>query len=380
MPLKPVSVSQLNSYIKRILATDPILSNVSVKGEISNLTKHSSGHWYFTLKDETSRINCFLPAERVSGLRFDISEGMELIVYGSVSVYERGGSYSVYVRDIDVQGEGSLKIAFENLRRKLEAEGLFDPDVKRPIPEFPKRIGVLTSPTGAAVHDIITTVKRRNPLVDVLIYPCIVQGPEAAVSIVNGLAEMNRLFPDLDVIIAGRGGGSAEDLWCFNEESVARAIRASEIPVISAVGHEVDFTIADFAADLRGATPTAAAELAVPHMAALIDTLQLYTPQRLYQNLQTGFENYGLSLQRLRDSVENSIRSRIREAESKLELLKNDADLSNPMNVLDKGYAMAKKGGEWVERAAAFAKGDSLDLRFKDGTLVCLVQEVTIHE
>ncbi|MBR5641009.1 MAG: exodeoxyribonuclease VII large subunit [Firmicutes bacterium] len=378
--MKPVSVSQLNSYIKRILATDPILSNVSVKGEISNLTKHSSGHWYFTLKDETSRINCFLPAERVSGLRFDISEGMELIVYGSVSVYERGGSYSVYVRDIDVQGEGSLKIAFENLRRKLEAEGLFDPDVKRPIPEFPKRIGVLTSPTGAAVHDIITTVKRRNPLVDVLIYPCIVQGPEAAVSIVNGLAEMNRLFPDLDVIIAGRGGGSAEDLWCFNEESVARAIRASEIPVISAVGHEVDFTIADFAADLRGATPTAAAELAVPHMAALIDTLQLYTPQRLYQNLQTGFENYGLSLQRLRDSVENSIRSRIREAESKLELLKNDADLSNPMNVLDKGYAMAKKGGEWVERAAAFAKGDSLDLRFKDGTLVCLVQEVTIHE
>jgi exodeoxyribonuclease VII large subunit len=380
VPLKPVSVSQLNSYIKRILATDPILSNVSVKGEISNLTKHSSGHWYFTLKDETSRINCFLPADRVFGLRFDISEGMELIVYGSVSVYERGGSYSVYVRDIDVQGEGSLKIAFENLRRKLEAEGLFDPDVKRPIPEFPKRIGVLTSPTGAAVHDIITTVKRRNPLVDVLIYPCIVQGPEAAASIVNGLAEMNKLFPDLDVIIAGRGGGSAEDLWCFNEESVARAIRASEIPVISAVGHEVDFTIADFAADLRGATPTAAAELAVPHMAALIDTLQLYTPQRLYQNLQTGFENYGLSLQRLRDSVENSIRSRIREAESRLELLKNDADLSNPMNVLDKGYAMAKKGGEWVERAAAFAKGDSLDLRFKDGTLVCLVQEVTIHE
>jgi exodeoxyribonuclease VII large subunit len=380
VPLKPVSVSQLNSYIKRILATDPILSNVSVKGEISNLTKHSTGHWYFTLKDETSRISCFLPAERAVRLRFDISEGMELVVYGSVSVYERGGSYSVYVRDIDVQGEGSLKIAFENLRKKLEAEGLFDQDVKRPIPEFPKRVGVLTSPTGAAVHDIVTTVKRRNPLVDVLIYPCTVQGPDAAASIVSGLAEMNRLFPDLDVIIAGRGGGSAEDLWCFNEEPVARAIRASKIPVISAVGHEVDFTIADYAADLRGATPTAAAELAVPHMAALIDTLQLYTPQRLYQNLQAGFENYGLTLQRLRDSVENSIRSKIREAESRLELLRNDADLSNPMNVLDKGYAMARKGGEWVERAAAFSKGDSLDLRFKDGTLVCLVQEVTIHE
>ncbi|MBP5749733.1 MAG: exodeoxyribonuclease VII large subunit, partial [Firmicutes bacterium] len=212
MPLKPVSVSQLNSYIRRILATDPILMNLSVKGEISNLTKHSAGHWYFTLKDETSRISCFLPRERVSSLRYDISEGMELIVYGSVSVYERGGSYSVYVRDIDVQGEGSLKIAFENLRKKLEAEGLFDPSVKRPIPAFPKRIGVLTSPTGAAVHDIITTVKRRNPLVDVLVYPCTVQGPDAAASIAQGLSEMNRLFPDLDVIIAGRGGGSAEDL------------------------------------------------------------------------------------------------------------------------------------------------------------------------
>ena len=380
MPLKPVSVSQLNSYIRRILATDPILMNLSVKGEISNLTKHSSGHWYFTLKDEASRINCFLPADRAGGLRYDISEGMELIVYGSLFVYERGGSYSVYVRDIDVQGEGSLKIAFENLRKKLEAEGLFDPAVKRPVPEFPKRIGVLTSPTGAAVHDIITTVKRRNPLVDVLVYPCTVQGPEGAESITAGLSEMNRLFPDLDVIIAGRGGGSAEDLWCFNEESVARAIRASKIPVISAVGHEVDFTIADYAADLRGATPTAAAELAVPHMAALIDTLQMYTPQRLYQNLQAGFENYALSLQRLRDSAEHSIRSLLQDAAGRLELLKNEADLSNPMNVLDKGYAMARKDGAWIERASVFRKGDSLDLRFKDGTLVCLVQEVNIDE
>ncbi|MBQ2217627.1 MAG: exodeoxyribonuclease VII large subunit, partial [Firmicutes bacterium] len=183
MPLKPVSVSQLNSYIRRILATDPILMNLSVKGEISNLTKHSAGHWYFTLKDENSRISCFLPRERVQMLRYDISEGMEVVLYGQLSVYERGGSYSVYVRDLDVQGEGALKIAFENLRRKLEAEGLFDPALKRPIPAFPKRIGVLTSPTGAAVHDVITTVKRRNPLVDVLVYPCLVQGEGAAASI-----------------------------------------------------------------------------------------------------------------------------------------------------------------------------------------------------
>ena len=188
VPLKPVSVSQLNSYIRRILATDPILMNLSVKGEISNLTKHSAGHWYFTLKDETSRISCFLPRERVQTLRYDISEGMEVVLYGSVSVYERGGSYSVYVRDLDVQGEGSLKIAFENLRKKLEAEGLFDPALKRTIPAFPKRIGVLTSPTGAAVHDVITTVKRRNPLVNVLVYPCLVQGDGAAASIAEGLS------------------------------------------------------------------------------------------------------------------------------------------------------------------------------------------------
>lgn len=380
MPLKPVSVSQLNSYIKRILGTDPILMNLSVKGEISNLTRHSSGHWYFTLKDETSRINCFLPAERVHSLRYDISEGMEVILYGSVSVYERGGSYSVNVRDLDVEGEGSLKIAFENLRKKLEAEGLFDPSLKRPIPAFPKRIGVLTSPTGAAVHDIITTVKRRNPLVDVLVYPCLVQGTDAAASIAEGLSEMNRLFPDLDVIIAGRGGGSAEDLWSYNEEIVARAIRSSKIPVISAVGHEVDVTIADLAADLRGATPTAAAELAVPHMAALIDTLAFYTPQRLYQNLQAGFENYALTMQRLRDSSENSIRRILSEAENRLSLLKNDADLSNPVNVLDKGYAMVRKDNIWIDRAAAADRGDQLDVRFQDGTLVCLVQEVRLHD
>ena len=381
MPLKPVSVSQLNSYIRRILATDPILMNLSVKGEISNLTKHSAGHWYFTLKDETSRISCFLPRERVQTLRYDISEGMEVVLYGSVSVYERGGSYSVYVRDLDVQGEGSLKIAFENLRKKLEAEGLFDPALKRTIPAFPKRIGVLTSPTGAAVHDVITTVKRRNPLVNVLVYPCLVQGDGAAASIAEGLSEMNRLFPDLDVIIAGRGGGSAEDLWSFNEEIVARAIRASKIPVISAVGHEVDVAIADYAADLRGATPTAAAELAVPHMAALIDTLSFYTPERLYANLKSGFENYGLKLQRLKESADGSIRSLLQQAESRLSQLKTDADLSNPKNVLQRGYAMVQgEDGSWIESAGRLQPGQPLTLQFADGTALVTVQEVNAHE
>ena len=293
----------------------------------------------------------------------------------------RGGSYSVYVRDLDVQGEGSLKIAFENLRKKLEAEGLFDPALKRTIPAFPKRIGVLTSPTGAAVHDVITTVKRRNPLVNVLVYPCLVQGDGAAASIAEGLSEMNRLFPDLDVIIAGRGGGSAEDLWSFNEEIVARAIRASKIPVISAVGHEVDVTIADYAADLRGATPTAAAELAVPHMAALIDTLSFYTPERLYANLKSGFENYGLKLQRLMESADGSIRSLLQQAESRLSQLKTDADLSNPKNVLQRGYAMVQgEDGSWIESAGRLQPGQPLTLQFADGTALVTVQEVNAHE
>ena len=377
MPLKPVSVSQLNSYIRRVLGTDPILMNLSVKGEISNLTKHSSGYWYFTLKDENSRISCFMGRDRVAQLRYDISEGMEVVVYGSLSVYERGGSYSVSVRDMEVQGEGSLKIAFENLRKKLEAEGLFDPAKKRPIPDFPKRIGVLTSPTGAAVHDIITTVKRRNPLVDILIYPCLVQGTEAAASIAEGLSEMNRLFPDLDVIIAGRGGGSAEDLWSFNEEVVARAIRASKIPVISAVGHEVDVTIADYAADLRGATPTAAAELAVPHMAALIDTLSFYTPQRLYQDLNAGFERYSVDLQRLKEGLDSSIARRVTEAENELERLKNTVDLADPMRVLEKGYAMVRgPEGQIVTDAGVLKPGQVLQLQFRSGKAKVLVQEV----
>ena len=381
MPLKPVSVSQLNSYIRRILATDPILANVSVKGEISNLTKHSGGHWYFTLKDESSRIQCFLSSERVPLLRYDLSEGMEVTLYGSVSVYERGGSYSVYVRDLDVAGEGSLKIAFENLRKKLEAEGLFDASAKRPIPSFPKRIGVLTSPTGAAVHDIITTVKRRNPLVDILVYPCLVQGAEAAAAIAKGLSEMNRLFPDLDVIIAGRGGGSAEDLWCFNEEAVARAIRASKIPVISAVGHETDVSIADLAADLRGATPTAAAELAVPHMAALIDTLQFYDPMRLYENLRAGFETQALRIERLMDSAQNAILESMRRAERRLESARAEAELANPANALQRGYAMVHgEDGRWIDSAQSLQIGQTLTIRFRDGSVTALTQEVAAHE
>ncbi len=390
--MRPVSVSQLNNYIKRTLASDPILSNVTVQGEISKLTFHSSGHIYFTLKDENSRLNCFLAADRAGMLRFEPDEGMEILASGSISVYERGGYYSLSIRDIEAAGEGALNAAFEKLKAKLQKEGLFDESLKRPLPEFPRRIGIVTSPTGAAVHDIVSTVKRRNPLVDLIIYPCLVQGPGAAASICGGIRLMNEKYPDLDVLIVGRGGGSKEDLWSFNEEPVARAVRASKIPVISAVGHEVDVTICDMAADVRGATPTAAAELAVPHIDVYKDAMSMASPERLGALLRSGIESYavraGSAAQLCRVSLEGLVSSRRQRAERAVELIRSSAadalsqrsmklqmirsvlDGAGPMEILRKGYAAVKDGeGAWITAAKDAEKADVLDLVFADGTV-----------
>jgi exodeoxyribonuclease VII large subunit len=263
-----VTVRELNRYIKLRLDRDELLQDLWVRGEISNFNRHTSGHMYFTLKDESGRIRCVMFASYNQRLPFMPKDGMKVLARGSVSVFERDGQYQLYVTMMQPDGIGSLHLAFEQLKRKLAAEGLFDPAAKRPIPPYPRTVGVITSPTGAAVRDIITTLQRRNPSVRILLYPVQVQGTGAAPSIVRAIAAMNRLG-EADVLIVGRGGGSLEELWAFNEEAVARAIRASRIPVISAVGHETDFTIADFAADLRAPTPTAAAELAVPHAGEL---------------------------------------------------------------------------------------------------------------
>lgn len=378
MAMKPVSVSQLNSYINRLLKTDPIISNVGVSGEVSNLTKHSSGHWYFALKDEKSRINCFLAADRVMNLRYDISEGMQITAYGGVSVYERGGYYSLNVRDIQAEGEGSLRQAFENLKRRLQAEGLFDDSLKRPIPAHPRRIGVITSPTGAAVKDIITTVKRRNPFTDVLIYPCLVQGEGSAVSVSAAIEAVNSLFPELDVLIVGRGGGSAEDLWTFNEEAVARAVRASKIPVISAVGHEQDVVISDLAADLRAATPTAAAELAVPDVSYLRDRLLRCTPERLFAFLDGRLESASLKADRLMESCSGSVSSMLAALDHRLEVLRVETASLDPLSVLSKGYAAVIKDGSYNVSAAALSKGDRIELVFSDGRAVCAVESTEV--
>lgn len=267
-PARVLSIRDVNRYIKMKLEGDSQLQDVWLRAEISNFTRHSSGHMYFTLKDESGRLKSVMFASHNQRLPFMPKDGMKVLARGGVSVYERDGQYQFYVTAMQPDGVGSLYLAFEQLKRKLEAEGLFAEAAKRPIPRYPKAIGVITSPTGAAVRDILITLQRRHPSVPVYLYPASVQGKAAAPSIVRAIAAMNRLA-EVDVLIVGRGGGSLEELWAFNEESVARAIRASAIPIISAVGHETDFTIADFAADLRAATPTAAAELAVPHAAEL---------------------------------------------------------------------------------------------------------------
>lgn len=283
-PQRILSVKELNRYMRMKLESDATLADVWIRGEISNFTHHSSGHMYFTLKDTDSRIKCIMFASHNQRLPFKPKEGARVIARGNVSVYERDGQYQFYATHMQPDGIGSLYLAFEQLKQKLEGEGLFAPQRKRPLPRYPRTIGVVTSPTGAAVRDILTTLARRYPQAAVVLYPVLVQGKGAAPSIVKALRTLNDMG-EADVLIVGRGGGSLEELWAFNEEQVARAIYESAIPVISAVGHETDFTIADFVADLRAATPTAAAELAVPHTAELRAQLR-QREQMLQQGLQ----------------------------------------------------------------------------------------------
>ncbi|WP_314585271.1 exodeoxyribonuclease VII large subunit [Paenibacillus terrigena] len=295
-----LSIKDLNRYIRMKLESDDLMQDAWIRGEISNFTHHSSGHMYFTLKDADSRIKSIMFASHNQRLAFRPKEGTKVIARGNVSVYERDGQYQFYATHMQPDGIGSLYLAYEQLKKKLDEEGLFAAHRKRPLPKFPRAIGVITSPTGAAVRDIIITLQRRYPTVPILLYPVLVQGTQAAPSIVKAIEGMNR-HQEADVLIVGRGGGSLEELWAFNEEIVARAIYASCIPVISAVGHETDFTIADFVADLRAATPTAAAELAVPHQLELKQHFR-----RLEQRMEHAL---AMRMQQERDRLERLRRS-----------------------------------------------------------------------
>ena len=361
MAIKPVKVSQLNSYIKRILQTDPILGNVSVIGEVSNLKFHSSGHVYFTMKDDSSKVNCFLPSS-LAYLAADLREGMEITIAGYIYLYERGGSYSLNVRDIEISGTGELAARFEKLKKKLEAAGWFAASHKKPIPAFPDKIAIVTSDTGAAVQDILKIITAKNNIVDIMIYPVLVQGPDAPGDIAAAIADINRNYSDVKTIIAGRGGGSMEELWAFNEEIVARAIFKSEIPVISAVGHETDFTIADFVADLRAETPSAAAEAAVPDTAELLQkisdcrnelknniavitdrkkhSVELFNPNSAGRELQGRIALDQLRLDSLYNAAKESCSKKIDTYSARLDVLKEILDASNPREIMRKGYSI----------------------------------------
>lgn len=401
MGLKPVSVSRLNSYIRRILHSDPILSNVSVIGEISNLKYHSSGHIYFTLKDEASKINCFFSREQRRYLRYELDNGMEITACGQISVYERNGSYSLNVDSVEVSGLGDLQIAFQQLRDKLEREGLFHPQLKKPLPAFPKKVAVITSATGAAVQDIIKIIRGRNRLVDILVCPCLVQGPEAAADIARSICAVNDSFSDVDVIIVGRGGGSMEELWAFNEEIVARAIFLSEIPVISAVGHETDFTIADFVADCRAETPTAAAQMAVPdvnelkgylkekrqqlnfHLQRTVQTAHLrlnqWTPQRMKQGLSLRLEKERRRAEVQNQRLKTQMEQLLQKNEKELTRLYHQLEVNNPSLILKRGCGiLLDENGASIRSAAQARPGQNIQVRLRDGALYCGVTEVKV--
>ena len=391
MGLKPIRVGQLNNYIGRVLKTDPILGNVSVIGEISNLKFHSSGHVYFSLKDEASKVNCFLASSNLERITCPMEEGMEIIASGYISVYERGGYYSLNIRDIEVNGEGQLAIQFEKLKAKLEKEGLFSADNKKPIPVFPSKVAVVTSETGAAVRDIIRTIKNKNDYVDILVYPVLVQGPAAARDIADAIKDINENYRDIDVIITGRGGGSMEELWAFNEEIVARSIFASEIPVISAVGHETDFTISDFTADFRAATPTAAAEMAVPDTgelreslknmkeelaAALIGQIELrknrlsaLDPNAFSKGIATRIAYEQMNADRIIESMADSLKNRITVGRERIDLLKALLEAADPKAILARGYSVVTdERGNVISRADKLKVGQNVTIETGSGS------------
>ena len=396
MDIKPITVQELNRYIKDKVDGDEFLNNVYVKGEISNFKLHYTGHMYFTLKDENSLIKCIMFKSYTPHLEFMPKDGMKVVVLGSVSVFERDGVYQIYCKAMKQEGMGSLYEEYQKLKAKLEKEGLFDPSNKKQIPKFPKIIGVLTSSTGAVIRDIINVSTRRNPNVHIRLLPVPVQGEGAAEKIAEAIKKMNE--ENLaDIIIIGRGGGSLEDLWPFNEEIVARAIYNSKLPIISAVGHETDFTIADFVSDLRAPTPSAAAELAVPNIQDVIYTISTYQNRyrvalkkklelmklryekcmslRVFKEPLQKINEKSILLDMLVKSIGNSINKKVTKAKADSIKLFAKLDALSPLKTLTRGYIIAKKDGKTISDINEINIEDILDLRLKNGQLKTKVLE-----
>ncbi len=396
MEERPIlSVSQVNIYIKNVLDNDLLLSDVTVKGEISNFKLHSSGHMYMSLKDETGVMRAVMFRTAGAKLRFNPENGMKVVARGRVTVYERDGQYQLYINSMEQEGVGDLHIAFEKLKNKLMEEGLFDTEKKKPLPKYPKKVGVVTAPTGAAIRDIINILSRRFSYTDIVIYPVLVQGENSAKSIVGAIEYFNK-EKSVDVMIVGRGGGSIEDLWSFNEEIVARAIYESEIPIVSAVGHEIDFTIADFVADLRAPTPSAAAELVVPSGDELIEKFG-NVMKRLKNSADRIIENRKL---RLKNCVDKSVMKnpylklddrkiyidnlghRLEMAEKMLlerkkqmlSVYASKLDGLSPLGTVARGFSLATGESGVIKSVNQVKSGDEIKVRVSDGSFDAVVK------
>ncbi|TCS91349.1 exodeoxyribonuclease VII large subunit [Keratinibaculum paraultunense] len=402
MGLKPLKVSEVNQYIKKVFLNDIILSSIKVEGEISNFKHHYSGHMYFSLKDEKSKLKCVMFRSDNQTVNFQLEDGLKVVITGYISVYEKEGNYQLYAKEIEKSGIGDLFIAFEEMKNKLEKEGLFDPINKKNIPSMPKKIGVVTSSTGAAIRDIITVIKRRYPIVDVLIYPVLVQGEQAACEICKGLSYLDER-DDIDVIITGRGGGSMEELFAFNDEKVARTIFSMNKPVISAVGHETDFTIADFVADLRAPTPSVAAELATPELDKLNDNLKgkfnrlnknfLYILNNnfiklkyikrglIYYNPINQIKEKAQELDNIFKDLTNLIYNKINENKNYVNNLYSKINYLNPMSYLEKGYGLLlDEKGDMITSVNDINLNQGLYLIMKDGMLTLKVVKISKGE
>ena len=409
---KYITVTQLTRYIKYKIDNDVHLNEVFLRGEISNFKAHSRGHFYFTLKDETSRINAVMFASNTRNIKFVPQDGMKVLVTGKVSVFEANGGYQIYVNELLEDGIGNLYIAFEQLKKKLEEEGLFKDCYKKPIPKIPKRVGVITAPTGAAIRDIISTIKRRWPLTEIYLYPALVQGEEAKDDIVKQIKRADQA--GFDTLIVGRGGGSIEDLWAFNEEIVARAIFECKTPVISAVGHEIDFTISDFVADLRAPTPTGAAEMAVPQLKDIENylhqvtirlnntiinqikrdrqSLTKLTSRNIFQNPMMIYQAKELIFDHLIERLKFSLMNLTNIKEKDFLRVKNSYVLQNPYQLIEqkknlfvpvlskletlsplltlkRGYTLTKKNNKVIQSAKMIKKDDLLEIEFQDGVV-----------
>ena len=391
-----LTVSQLNKYVKSLLESDGKLKYIYLKGEISNLTIHYTGHIYFSLKDENQcTIKAVMFANKASFLKFTPQSGMKVILRGSITLYEKTGSYQINADEMYPDGAGALNLAYEQLKNKLQNEGLFDTSHKKPLPKFPQKIGVITSPTGAAVQDIMLILKRRYPIAQIIMCPVLVQGENAAVDLTNAVKKFNAL-KCADVIIIGRGGGSIEDLWAFNDETLARAVYECEIPIVSAVGHETDFTICDFVADVRASTPSAAAELVSSvtneNMLSQTENLMNKMQSAVKRRLQFEYQRYGknanakalknpddiiknrqIKLDVLNEKIKGIYLKRLSAEKEKFAELAAKLDALSPLKILSRGYSVTKKDGHIINSISQVNSNDKIEVILSDGNIKCTV-------